>query len=155
MSYSRTVYEAGLDIDYAIELHSRHLKLYRHLKWVFSLVFLVSGTAVFSNLSALGSSAKWFGAAVALCAIIDHLLGPAEKIAKHADLKRRWCDLRAGMNALDLIELDSRISSLTGEDIHIVSALEAPSYNANLRRHGREEHVRPINAWEWIVSAIA
>lgn len=58
MSYSRTAYEAGLDIDYAIELHSRHLKLYRHLKWLFSLVFLASGAAVFSNLDALGSYAK-------------------------------------------------------------------------------------------------
>jgi hypothetical protein len=155
MSYNRTIYEAGMDIDYAIELHSRHLKLYRHLKWIFSLVFLASGAAVFSNLAALGSYAKWLGAAIALCAIIEHLLGPADKIAKHADLKRRWCELRSEKDKIDLGAIEQKISLLTGEDIHIVSALELPSFNANLRRHGREDHVRKISIWEWFVSAIA
>ncbi|WP_425915964.1 hypothetical protein [Pseudomonas sp. GWSMS-1] len=155
MSYSRTHYEAGLDIDYAIELHARHLKLYRHLRWVFSLVFLAGGAAVFSNISALGGYAKWTGAAIALAAIIDHLLAPADKIARHADLKRRWCELRADKDSLDLQTLDKQISALTGEDVHIISALEKPSFNANLRRHGRDGFARKLNPWEWIVSVIA
>lgn len=155
MSYSRTHYEACLDIDYAIELHAQHLKLYRHMRWMFSLVFLASGAAVFSNLEALGDYAKWLGAAIALTAIIDHLLAPADKIARHADLKRRWCELRSDKAALNLESLDARISALTGEDVHIISALEKLSYNANLRRHGREECVRKLNPWEWLVSIVA
>ncbi|MEQ7920223.1 hypothetical protein ABQX22_13595 [Xanthomonas sp. WHRI 1810A] len=155
MTYNRTIYEAGMDIDYAIELHSRHLKLYRHMKWIFSLVFLASGAAVFSNLAALGDYAKWLGAAIALCAIVEHLLGPAEKIAKHAELKREWCVLRSEKENASLNDIDRKISLLTGEDVHIVSALEVPSFNANLRRHGREELVRKIGVWEWFVSAIA
>ena len=155
MSYPRTHYEAGLDIDYAIELHARHLKLYRHMRWIFSLVFLGSGAAVFSNIEALGDYAKWLGAGIALTAIIDHLLAPADKVARHADLKRRWCDVRAKKDSLDLQTLDQHISELTGEDVHIISALEKPSFNANLRRHGRETAVRRLNPWEWLVSAMA
>jgi hypothetical protein len=155
MIYSRTPYEAGLDIDYAIELNSRHLKLYRHLKWLFSLIFLVSGTAVFSNIDELKDAAKWVGAAIALTAIIDHLVAPGDKIATHASLKRRWSDLRAEKDVLPLGELDRKISCLTGEDVHIIAALEKPSFNSNLRRHGRENLVRPLNFWEWIVSAFA
>ncbi len=155
MSYSRTPYEAGLDIDYAIELNSRHLKLYRHLRWVFSLIFLVGGTAVFSSFSEFEKAAKWVGAAIALAAIIDHLVAPGDKIATHANLKRRWCELRAEKDLLTMTELDQKISNLTGEDVHIVTALEKPSFNSNLRRHGREKLVRRLNPWEWVVSAFA
>jgi hypothetical protein len=155
MSYIRTTYEAGLDIDYAIELNTRHLKLYRHLKWLFSFVFLVSGTAVFSNITSIPDYAKLVGAAIALTAIIDHLLSPGDKINRHAEMKRRWCDLRSNKDSLSLEELDRQISILSGEDIHIISALQKPSFNANLRRHGREESVRKLNPWEWLVSAIA
>lgn len=155
MSYSRTAYEAGLDIDYAIELNSRHLKFYRHLRWLFSLIFLVSGTAVFSSLGELKEAAKWVGAAIALTAIIDHLIAPGDKIATHANLKRRWCELRSEKDSLTLEELDRRISNMTGEDVHIIAALEKPSFNSNLRRHGRESSARRLNAWEWIVSTFA
>lgn len=156
MSYERSQYEAGMDIDYAIELHDRHIKLYRHMRWIFSLVFLVSGTAVFGGaLAELGNLAKWMGATIALLALIDHLIAPADKIARHIELKRRWCELRAEKAGLSLAELDRRISVLLAEDIHIVSALETPSYNANVRRHGREDYVRKLNPWEWFVAAIA
>lgn len=156
MSSERTHYEAQLDIDYAIELHARHIKLYRHLRWLFSLVFLVSGSVVFAGaLAELGPLAKWTGAAIALCAILDHLTSPAEKAAQHHELKRRWCELRAESGKLKLTEIDRRISALRGEDVHIISALQTPSYNANLRRHGHEAHVRRLSAWEWLVDAVA
>lgn len=155
MSYARTTYEAGLDIDYAIELHARHIKLYRHLRWICSLVFLVSGMAVFSNVGALGGNANWIGAVVALVAIIDHLIAPSSKVAQHADLKRQWCDLRSEKDKHKLEALDKRISVLTGADIHIISALEKPSYNANLRRHGKESYIRRLTPWEWFVSVLA
>lgn len=154
MTYDRTPYEAGLDIDYAIELHARHIKLYKHLRWLCSLVFLVSGMAVFSKVGAT-EHANWIGAVVALVAILDHLIAPSSKVAQHADLKRRWCDLRSDKDKLKLDAIDKRISVLTGEDIHIISALEKPSYNANLRRHGRELHVRKLSIWEWFVAALA
>ena len=95
MSYERSQYEAGMDVDYAIELHGRHIKLYRHMRWIFSLVFLVSGTAVFGvALAELGNLAKWMGATIALLALIDHLIAPADKIARHIELKR-GCRKRA------------------------------------------------------------
>lgn len=156
MSYERTQYEAELDIDYAIELHAAHIKLYRHLKWLFSLIFLASGSAVFAN--AVGGNpelAKVLGAAIAVLSIVDHLAGLAEKAAHHVELKRRWCELKAEMGKLRLTEIDRRISGLRAEDVHIISALQTPSYNANLRRHGREDYVRRLNPWEWLVSALA
>lgn len=156
MSHERSTYEAGLDIDYAIELHNRHIKLYRHLRWLFSLVFLVSGTAVFAgSLAEFGKLAKWTGGAIAFLAIIDHLIAPADKIARHIELKRRWCDLRKAKSALSIEVLDKHMSALYAEDIHIISALQTPSFNANLRRHGREECVRGVTPWEWLVGAIA
>lgn len=156
MSYERTHYEAGLDIDYAVELHAGHIKLYRHFRWLFSLAFLVSGSAVFAGaLAEYGNLAKWTGAGIALLAILDHLLSPADKIAQHVELKRRWCELKADSGKLKLPEIDRRISALHAEDVHIISALQKPSYNANLRRHGREEFVRRLNLWEWLVSAVA
>jgi hypothetical protein len=155
MSYCRTHYEAGLDIDYAIELNNRHIKLYRHLKWFFSFIFLVSGTAVFSKAGDFQGYGAWVGAAIAITAIIDHLLAPGDKIARHAEMKRRWGDLRAQKDYLTLEELDKRMSVLYGEDLHVISALQKPSYNANLRRHGRESHLRKLNVWEWLVSVLA
>lgn len=156
MNYERSKYEAQLDIDYAIELHARHIKLYRHLRWAFSLVFLVSGSAVFAGaLAELGPLAKWTGAAIALCAILDHLSAPADKAAQHKELKRRWCELQAESGSLTLAEIDTRISTLRAEDVHIVDALQTPSYNANLRRHGREDFARPLSVWEWFVAALA
>ena len=156
MSYERTHYEATLDIDYAIELHGRHIKLYRHCRWLFSLAFLVSGSAVFAGaLAQLGPLAKWTGAAIALLAILDHLLAPADKIAQHNDLKRRWCELKAESGKLKLAELDRRISALYAEDVHIISGLQKPCFNANLQRHGREELVRRLTPWEWLISALA
>lgn len=156
MSYERTPYEAGLDIDYAIELHGRHIKLYRHLKGLFALAFLIGGSTVAAGaLAEIGALTKWLGGGIALLAILDHQLSPAEQIARHADLKRRWCELRADLGKLKLADIDRRISTLRAEDIHIISALQLPSHNANLRRHGREECVRPLNPWEWIVSVCA
>lgn len=156
MSHERSHYEAGLDIDYAIELHGHHIKLYRHMRWLFSLVFLVSGTAVFAGtLADYAILAKWTGGAIALIAIIDHLTAPADKIARHIELKRRWSELRASKASLDLEALESQMSKLTAEDVHIISGLRTPSYNANLRRHGREDCVRPLTPWEWIVSFFA
>lgn len=156
MSYERSLYEAGLDIDYAIELHDRHIKLYRHMRWIFSLVFLISGTAIFGGaLAELGSLAKAMGAAIAVLALVDHLIAPADKVARHIELKRRWCELRAEKAGLTLEELDRRMSILVAEDVHIISALQKPSYNANLRRHGREEYIRRLNLWEFLVGALA
>lgn len=156
MSYERSQYEAGLDIDYAIELHGRHIKLYRHMRWLFSLVFLISGTAVFGGaLAELGKLAKWMGAAIALLALVDHLIAPADKIARHIELKRRWCELRAEKAGMGIEALDRKMSALIAEDVHIISALQTPCYNANLQRHGREDCVRKLTPWEWIVSAIA
>lgn len=156
MSYERSHYEAGLDIDYAIELHSRHIKLYRHLRWLFSLVNLISGTAVFAGtLSDYAGLAKWTGGAIVLIAIVDHLTAPADKIARHIELKRLWCELRATKASLSIDELDERMSKLNAEDVHIIDALTKPSYNANLRRHGREDYVRRLSLWEWLVSVLA
>lgn len=155
MSYSRTHYEACLDIDYAIELNSRHIKLYRHLKWIFSFIFLVSGTAVFSKAGNFQEYGAWVGAAITITAIIDHLLAPGDKIARHVEMKRRWGELRAEKDNLTLEDLDKRMSALYGEDLHIISALQKPSYNANLRRHGRESHLRKLNVWEWLMSVLA
>ncbi|WP_314408881.1 hypothetical protein [Pseudomonas kuykendallii] len=156
MSYERTKYEALLDVDYAIELHNRHIKLYRHLRWLFSLVFLATGTAVFAGaLADFKNAAKWIGGATVFAAILDHLMAPADKIAQHADLKRQWCNLRADWENFSLVEIDQCMSRLSAADVHIVSALEKPSFNANLRRHGREECVRKLSVGEWLVSAVA
>lgn len=158
MSYERSHYEAGLDIDYAIELHGRHIKLYRHMRWLFSLVFLVSGTAVFAGTLASAENAnlsKWTGGIIVLIAIVDHLTAPADKIARHIELKRLWCELRAAKAGLSIDELDERMSKLNAEDVHIIDALTKPSYNANLRRHGREDYVRRLTPWEWLVSVFA
>jgi hypothetical protein len=156
MNYERSQYEAGLDIDYAIELHNRHLKLYRHMRWIFSLIFLVSGTAVFGGaLAELGRLAKWMGASIAILALVDHLIAPSDKIARHLELKRRWCELQAEKSKMSLTELDQRMSTLLAEDIHIISALQKPSYNANLLRHGREEYLRKLNPWEWFVGVLS
>lgn len=156
MTYERSHYEAGLDIDYAIELHGRHIKLYRHMRWLFSLVFLVSGTAVFGGtLADYVSLSKWTGGAIVLIAIVDHLTAPADKIAKHIELKRRWCELRAAKACLSLDELDEQMSKLNAEDVHVIGALTKPSYNANLLRHGRDSYVKRLTPWEWLVSVLA
>jgi len=156
MNYERTHYEACLDIDYAIELNSRHIKLYRHLRWLFSLALLVSGSAVFvGSVAEYPQLAKITGGGIALLAIIDHLAGLAEKAARHVELRRRWCDLRAESAKLKVVDLDRRMSTLYAEDVHIITALQVPSFNANLRRHGREDCMRKLNIWEWFCAAIA
>lgn len=156
-TYERTKYEALMDIDYAIELHQRHIRLYRHLRWIFNFVFLASGTAIFAGtLATEPAMAKWTGGALAILVIIDHLLNTGGKIYQHQTLMTAWCKLHERADGLELAELDRRISKLRSKDVHIISALEMVSYATNLQRHGRASSLpRKLSLWERFMGLLA
>lgn len=156
-TYDRTKYEAILDIDYAIELHQRHIRLYRHLRWLFNFVFLASGTAIFAGTLAVEPAmARWTGGVLALLVILDHLLDPAGKAFQHQNLMTAWCKLHQRAERIELVEIDRRISKLRSKDIHIIKALEMVSYATNLQRHGRTSSIpRKLGLWERFVGLLA
>ena len=147
--YERTKYEANLDIDYAIELHFRHVQFYKHLSGIFTLLTLLGGSTIAITASKLDPLIpSIIGGVVVAISLLEVTIKPATQAAHHADIKRRWATLLAKSIDLDLTSIDRGIAQLREIDTHVIRTLEIPAFNANLKRHGRDELLQKTGCLE-------
>lgn len=155
-SYERTKYEAILDVDYAIELHFRHTQFFKHLSGFFTLLTLLGGSTIAITASKLDPTIPAvIGGIVVVISLLEVTIKPTAQAAQHADTKRRWANLRAESEDMELQEIDKNISRLREIDDHIIRSLEIPAYNANVKRHGRAEFAQKPNILNRIMGALS
>lgn len=150
--YERTLYEAQLDIDYSIELHSRHVQFFKHLDGLFTfLTLLGSSSIIFTLAKTYSIAASGAAGLIVLITLLDITIKPAKQAAHHADMKRRWAELRRRSQAAELNAVDAELHDLNALDTHVIRPLEMVAFNANLARHGRDEAQGStgLTGWLW------
>lgn len=154
----RTHGEALLDLDYKALMCSRHERFFGRVHKSITLLSLVAGSAAFATLF------KPNAAVVAIAGFTIAALTFADQVWKYSDLERRYrtmldqfMSLRSRASALTLAQLDSEMDSIDKDSIPMIEALAAPTFNANLRRHGYsdEKWFLPLNAWQRFWDAMA
>lgn len=148
-THERNLGEARLDARYNQQLHALSARLYRRIRFAFAFITLVSGTAAFSLLvrtdQALGA---WAGAVLAIIAIADTLLAPADKSAEHGQWARRFGQLLAREDLQSLDEFDAALEQLRSEEMDAPESLGPIAYNRNVTSAGYESWQMPLTAWQ-------
>lgn len=146
--YPRSIYEANLDIDYAVCLHWMHETLYRRVRWAVVVIQLASVTAVLGPyLSEKAHPIIAAAGAFVLVAItiLDAATDFAGKVYEHKEQRKELKRLRARTSKMSIDEIDAALDRLAADDnTFTLKSLRVPAYNENLSTHGRESFkVRP------------
>lgn len=153
MSNERTKYEAELDVDYAIVWNRMHVRFYKKIRFLFNLIFIAGGAAIFAD---FGEHQQIAGMVIAISGIFSFLIDPSTKAAEHDELYRRWLALDAKKSTLELVELDRKSTKIrTLLNVHGINAINTLAYNANLARHGFKEGLAKRSPWTWLVGCFA
>lgn len=148
-SYSRSTYEAILDVRYGQRFNEINEIFYRRLDLLFGFVGLAGGTAAFTGaLTAAPVVAGVAGVAIAASAIIERLVRPVEQAVAFAEFRRRFAELDARAAGMTLADIDAELRRLQAAGPHGVTGLAACAYNRNLLSNGRPDAVMPLTGWE-------
>lgn len=155
-TYERSLYEATLDLDYAIRVSQLHARLFTRLKRTITAITLLAGSAAFVALfGASRTFAGLGGLVVAVLSTIDLVWDFGAIAAAHQRDKEALLKLRSRLPALSLEMLDSKFDLLRASCADCLAALAKPAYNDNVRRHGRESSVLQLTRWERLVHWLA
>lgn len=155
MLYERSLYEASLDLDYAIRSNELHLKFYGRVRWAVAFVQLFAASAAAAPLVGVGGP-PWLvsvaGFTLAAITIADVLSDFSGRVHEHKGLCKRYRALRAeGIS--DYAKLDRKRHSIELEDLTTIDALDLVAYNDVVVRHGRESFVVPLTWFQRLLSA--
>ncbi len=157
--YLRSLYEANLDIDYAVCLHSMHEALYRRVRWAVVVIQLASVTAVLGPYLSEQAHPVIAGVGAAVLVtitIVDAATDFAAKVYEHKEQRKELKRLRARTCKMTLDEIDAARDQLAADDnTFILKSLRVPAYNDNLSTYGRESFKVKPSAFERIMSVLA
>lgn len=154
--YERTLYEAKLDVDFAVRLALLHERLYGRIKKLITVVNLLAGTtAVASLIEYSATLSAVAGAVVAVTSILDLVYDYGGKAAAHCKDRRAYLDLLGRADRLTPERLDARFAMLNRESTIALECLAMPAYNHNLARHGRTGWCVPLTRWERFMAWLA
>ena len=153
--YERSLYEAGLDLDYAIRSNELHLKFYRRVRWAIAFVQLFAATAAAAPLVGVNGP-PWLvtvsGFILATITIVDVLSDFSGRVQDHSALCKRFRALRAeGIS--ELVKLDRKRHSIAMDDQPTIHALDLVAYNDVVIRHGRLSSVVALTWFQRLISA--
>lgn len=153
--YERSLYEAGLDLDYAIRSNELHLKFYGRVRWVIAFIQLFAATAAAAPLVGVGGP-PWLvsvaGFVLATITITDVLSNFSGRVHEHKAICRRYKALRAE-GITDYAKLDRKRHGIELEDLTTIDGLDLVAYNDVVVRHGRESFVVPLTWFQRVLSA--
>lgn len=153
--YERSHYEAVMDIRYYARLHFLHINFYRRVNYIISALSLISGTAAFA--SAIKNNPELLtatGVLVAIFSAIGVLWNFPEKIVQHRLLYRRYKELEAVAQGMELDALDEKIKEIGMDEDGVVKALELRAFNDNVMSAGRTDYAEPLPLMSKAVSLI-
>ena len=157
--YERSIYEARLDIAYGVRFQELNEILYRRIDTLFGFIGLFGGSAALS--AALG---QWqaggiaAGGLVAVSAICERLIRPAERVAVHQQWRKKFNELQVSVESTAVTQLeavDAGLRLLQGQAPSGVSALAPIAYNLTVLSAGRTDYVMPVSRWQHFVAWLA
>lgn len=156
MAYERSVYEATMDIDYAVCLAQRHERFYGRVKKGIVLLNLLAGSAAIATLISPNSVLLVIAAVVvATTSAMDVVYDFGAMSSAHAADRRRFLKLRSRVGTLPLPKIDAAFANASIDAAPAIESLRLPVHNANLRQHGRSEFAVPLSLLQKIMGAIA
>jgi len=140
----RTIYEAGLEIDYSIRLHELQSRLLRRSRFLIAFVQLGIGSAVIAPLvGGLPLVAGVAGVALGLITIADALLDMQTRAAASEFQRKRLKQLRGAMDGRSLAEIDRDIQTIEADDPAEIESLRVVAYNDVVRRWSHFNRMQP------------
>ena len=155
--HERSLYEARLDAQYYEIFHLRNARFFSHLRTLFSIILLVSGTAAFTlMIRADELVAAVVGSTIAILTILDHVIGPAARVVKHEHQAAQFAALLAEGRGLDLEAFDAQLAALrTSDDVNGLDVLRCVAYNDNVNAAGRESYAFKLTPWQRFAALLA
>ena len=145
----RTLRQARLDLDYEIEVTSRHATFYRLLKRVLGFVGLCGIAAIFKDLDK-SSVLSAIGSGVTFAAFAAELwFAPGESAATFDAMNRRFKTLKTKAQPMTVEQLDQAMSEIEVDKPPEIWSLRVVAYHANLRAQGLESHIRKEREKPW------
>lgn len=155
-NYPRSLYEARLDAEFFANFHSRHVRYWRKLRGITRFLTALAGSA--AAMSWLSDKPVYAGAAGILLAAmvaLDQATEPADQLARHREMMRRYRCLLADPTD-DLSTFDARLQALHADiDAPGFDGLRVPAFNDVVMAAGRREHALPMTAWNRLMGLLA
>lgn len=152
----RTQGEAIIDVMYGIIYNDMNARLYGRIDGFITLINLLGGSAIFVTMLNDKNSmiSGMVGLFIALMALIQQIVKPAEKKIACNIHKEKYGQLASRAASLNLQEIDVelRILQTTGPDT--ISSLAIPAYNQNVISNGFPSYKLKETTWNKIVKLL-
>jgi hypothetical protein len=151
----RTIYEATLDIDYAVCLADLHVRLFGRLRKIIAFIgMLGASAAVYSLISKSATAAGVYGLVVAILSAFDLVFDPCGAAAAHMRDKQALLSLRSRVAKLSLPRIDSELASIRKDASTTLRSLENLAHRNNLRSNGHPVDHLSLGCFEKIFDVI-
>lgn len=150
------LYRALFDIQYAMRLDALHARFWGRVKITFAIVSLVGGSAAFAAyFSNRPGMAAFAGLVLAVVAVLNQVLAPADRVARFNEFYRRFAELKSLVNDLPIKDLEHRLARLRAENLPVFETLRRAAYNDAMTELDLQGEPFALTGWQKVLVAFA